>query len=78
MCFFQTYLVWCDAATLPITVGRYGSVYPFPLNHWVTFLKKRSTLSRLDAVGWLKKDIEEARSCFFAGNYAILYRSIAT
>ncbi|XP_065214125.1 metaxin-2 isoform X2 [Planococcus citri] len=55
----ETYLVWCDPATLPITVQRYGSVYPFPLNHWVTFLKKRSTLSRLDAVGWLKKSIDE-------------------
>ena len=56
---FQSYLVWIDKDTCQITWKRHGSVYPFPLNHWVTHLKKKSVNSHLKAVGWLNKKPEE-------------------
>jgi len=55
----QSYFVWIDENTRPITRQRYGSVYPFPLNYWVTYLKMKSVNSRLKAVGWLNMKLDQ-------------------
>ncbi|XKL63696.1 hypothetical protein PGB90_006060 [Kerria lacca] len=58
----ESYIVWCDPDVVPITSLRCGIVYPFPLNHWITYIKKRANKARLNALGWLKKSLDDVYS----------------
>ena len=58
--FFQTYLSWLDNVTYcEVTKPRYGSTYPWPLNHILTWQKKQQAFKRLSALGWTSKSLEE-------------------
>ena len=49
----QLYMSWVDKETLnQITYKRYGSVYPFPLNHIQNWRKRRQVLRKLEVFGW--------------------------
>uniref|UniRef100_A0A0A9WNF4 Metaxin-2 n=1 Tax=Lygus hesperus TaxID=30085 RepID=A0A0A9WNF4_LYGHE len=55
----ENYLTWVDDETYSkITKPRYGSVHPFPLNHWLCFSKRRTVLKKLSALGWANKSLE--------------------
>ena len=57
---FQSYLSWLDTVTYSeVTKPRYGSVYPWPLNHVLTWQKKNQVYKRLSALGWTSKSLEE-------------------
>ena len=57
---FQTYLTWMDNVTYcEVTKPRYGSAYPWPLNHILTWQKKQQAYKRLSALGWTAKSLEE-------------------
>ena len=59
---FQTYLTWMDNVTYcEVTKPRYGSAYPWPLNHILTWQKKQQAYKRLSALGWTSKNLEEVR-----------------
>ena len=42
-----------------VTKPRYGSAYPWPLNHILTWQKKQQAYKRLSALGWTAKSLEE-------------------
>lgn len=49
----QLYISWIDTTTLnETTYKRYGSVYPWPLNHIQCWRKRRSVLNKLKIFGW--------------------------
>ena len=57
---FQSYLSWLDTVTYSeVTKPRYGSVYPWPLNHVLTWQKKNQVYKKLSALGWTSKSLEE-------------------
>ena len=54
------YLSWLDQVTYnEVTKPRYGSVYPWPLNHILTWQKKQQIYKKLAALGWTSKTLEE-------------------
>jgi len=56
----ETYLSWLDNVTYcEVTKPRYGSTYPWPLNHILTWQKKQQAFKRLSALGWTSKSLEE-------------------
>merc|ERR1712154_368744 len=56
----EAYITWMDPVTLSeVTKPRYGSVYPWPLNTVLTYLKRNETVRRLKAFGWATKSLEE-------------------
>jgi len=56
----ESYLSWMDPVTYSeVTKPRYGSVYPWPLNHLLTWQKKNQVYKRLAALGWTSKNLEE-------------------
>jgi len=56
----ETYLTWMDNVTYcEVTKPRYGSAYPWPLNHILTWQKKQQAYKRLSALGWTAKSLEE-------------------
>lgn len=56
----EAYITWLDPVTLSeVTKPRYGSVYPWPLNTVLTYLKRNETVRRLKAFGWAAKSLEE-------------------
>ncbi|KAK7591044.1 hypothetical protein V9T40_002657 [Parthenolecanium corni] len=55
----ETYIVWCDPETAPLTKQRCGSMYPYPLNYWIIYMKNKEAKSKLNAVGWLHKTLKE-------------------
>ncbi|KAF6203850.1 hypothetical protein GE061_002185 [Apolygus lucorum] len=55
----ENFITWVDSETYTkITKPRYGSVHPFPLNHWLCFSKRRTVLKKLSALGWANKSLE--------------------
>ncbi|KAH6930343.1 hypothetical protein HPB50_012929 [Hyalomma asiaticum] len=42
-----------------VTKPRYGSVYPWPLNHILSFRKRRQILAKLSVSEWSEKLLEE-------------------
>jgi metaxin len=49
----ELYVTWCDNVVLKeITKKRYGSVYPFPLNHVLTWRKRQAVLKQLAFYDW--------------------------
>uniref|UniRef100_A0A224XEA7 Putative mitochondrial outer membrane protein n=1 Tax=Panstrongylus lignarius TaxID=156445 RepID=A0A224XEA7_9HEMI len=56
----ENYLIWCDNETYSkITKPRYGSVHPFPLNHILTYNKRKTVIKRLTALGWYEKNLDK-------------------
>uniref|UniRef100_A0A069DRQ5 Putative mitochondrial outer membrane protein n=1 Tax=Panstrongylus megistus TaxID=65343 RepID=A0A069DRQ5_9HEMI len=56
----ENYLIWCDNETYSkITKPRYGSVHPFPLNHILTYTKRKTVIKRLTALGWYEKNLDK-------------------
>ena len=57
---FQLYLSWLDTVTYQeVTKPRYGSVYPWPLNHLLSWQKSQEIYKKLAALGWTSKSLEE-------------------
>ncbi|XP_033230739.1 metaxin-2 isoform X3 [Belonocnema kinseyi] len=59
----EQYICWCDTATLSnITKPRYGSVYPWPLNHILSWQKQSQVTKKLKVLGWHNKTLSEVLS----------------
>lgn len=64
----ELYICWCHEATYKnITKPRYGSVYPWPLNHLLSWQKRNQIIKRLSILGWANKSLddvfEEVKRC---------------
>ena len=56
----EQYICWCDPETLnTITKPRYGSVYPWPLNHILNWQKQRQVIKKLKVLSWYNKTLSE-------------------
>ncbi|XP_017763201.1 PREDICTED: metaxin-2-like isoform X2 [Eufriesea mexicana] len=56
----ELYICWVDESTLnEVTKVRHGSVYPWPLNHFLNWQKRNEVIKRLSIFGWYNKTIEE-------------------
>ncbi|XP_067003916.1 metaxin-2 [Anabrus simplex] len=56
----ELYVCWCDSTTRnEVTKARYGSVFPWPLNHILTWQKKNQVTKRLSILGWSQKSLQE-------------------
>ncbi|XP_008046933.1 metaxin-2 isoform X3 [Carlito syrichta] len=56
----KLYLQWCDEATVgEITHTRYGSPYPWPLNHILAYQKQWEVKRKMKAIGWGKKTLDQ-------------------
>ncbi|KAG8510518.1 Metaxin-2, partial [Galemys pyrenaicus] len=56
----ELYLQWCDEATVgEITHARYGSPYPWPLNHILAYQKQWEVKRKMKAIGWGKKTLDQ-------------------
>ncbi|XP_076680412.1 metaxin-2 isoform X2 [Andrena cerasifolii] len=64
----ELYICWVDEATLnEVTKPRHGSVYPWPLNHFLNWQKRKEVVKKLNILGWYSKTLEdvcaEVRTC---------------
>jgi len=56
----ELYICWVDQAILnAVTKPRHGSVYPWPLNHYLNWQKKREIIRKLTVLGWYNKSLNE-------------------
>lgn len=56
----ELYICWVDKNTLnEVTKDRHGSVYPWPLNHFLNWQKRKEVIKKLSVLGWYNKTIEE-------------------
>ncbi|KAF4523780.1 hypothetical protein B566_EDAN009012 [Ephemera danica] len=56
----ELYLSWVEPLLLQeVTQPRYGSVFPWPLNNILTYLKRRAVVSKLKALQWANKTPNE-------------------
>lgn len=55
----ELYICWVDEATLEVTKKRHGSVYPWPLNYYLNWQKKKQVIKKLNVLGWYKKTLEK-------------------
>ncbi|XP_070332089.1 metaxin-2 isoform X3 [Odocoileus virginianus] len=56
----ELYLQWCDDATVgEITLARYGSPYPWPLNHILAYQKQWEVKRKMKAIGWGNKTLDQ-------------------
>ncbi|XP_076241086.1 metaxin-2 isoform X2 [Calliopsis andreniformis] len=56
----ELYICWIDNETLnEVTKPRYGSVYPWPLNHFLSWQKRKEVIKKLSVLGWYNKTIED-------------------
>lgn len=56
----ELYICWVDELTLnEVTKVRHGSVYPWPLNHFLNWQKRKEVIKKLNVLGWYNKTIEE-------------------
>jgi len=56
----ELYISWLDELTATeVTKPRHMSVYPWPLNHVLTWQKKNQVVKRLSALGWTSKSMED-------------------
>lgn len=63
----ELYLCWAHELTYQsVTKKRYGSVYPFPLNHILPWRKRQEVLSELAVYQWHKKTIEDVSNSLTA------------
>jgi len=59
----ELYISWLDDLTAnEVTKPRHMSVYPWPLNHLLTWQKKNQVVKRLSALGWTSKSMEDVYS----------------
>ncbi|KAH0621523.1 hypothetical protein JD844_022903 [Phrynosoma platyrhinos] len=58
----ELYLQWCDDATVQeITHPRYGSPYPWPLNHILAYQKQWEVRRKMKAIGWGNKSLDQGK-----------------
>ncbi|KMQ97883.1 metaxin-2-like isoform 2 protein [Lasius niger] len=67
----ELYICWVDTAILnAVTKPRHGSVYPWPLNHYLNWQKRREVIKKLNVLGWYNKSLDEVfddvRKCCIA------------
>lgn len=67
----ELYICWVDATILnAVTKPRHGSVYPWPLNHYLNWQKRREVIKKLNVLGWYNKSLDEVyddvRKCCIA------------
>lgn len=56
----ELYICWVDETVLnSVTKPRHGSVYPWPLNHYMNWQKRREIIKRLSVLGWYNKVLNE-------------------
>ncbi|KAK9300322.1 hypothetical protein QLX08_006877 [Tetragonisca angustula] len=56
----ELYICWVDETTLnEVTKIRHGSVYPWPLNHYLNWQKRKEVIKKLNVLGWYNKTLEE-------------------
>lgn len=56
----ELYITWCNEVVLKeITKKRYGSVYPFPLNHIQNTRKRYAVLKQLNFYDWKNLTFDE-------------------
>ncbi|XP_034510672.1 metaxin-2 isoform X1 [Ailuropoda melanoleuca] len=56
----ELYLQWCDETTVgEITHARYGSPYPWPLNHILAYQKQWEVKRKMKAIGWGNKTLDQ-------------------
>jgi metaxin len=56
----ELYITWCNDVVLnEITKKRYGSVYPFPLNHVQNYRKRFAVLKQLNFYDWKNLTFDE-------------------
>ncbi|XP_078035943.1 metaxin-2 isoform X2 [Augochlora pura] len=56
----ELYICWVDEETLnKVTKERHGSVYPWPLNHFLNWQKRNEVIKKLNVLGWYSKSIQE-------------------
>uniref|UniRef100_A0A8C9IWL4 Metaxin 2 n=1 Tax=Piliocolobus tephrosceles TaxID=591936 RepID=A0A8C9IWL4_9PRIM len=61
----ELYLQWCDEATVgEITHARYGSPYPWPLNHILAYQKQWEVKRKMKAIGWGKKTLDQLNATY--------------
>uniref|UniRef100_A0A8C5KF95 Metaxin 2 n=1 Tax=Jaculus jaculus TaxID=51337 RepID=A0A8C5KF95_JACJA len=78
----ELYLQWCDEATVgEITHARYGSPYPWPLNHILAYQKQWEVKRKMKAIGWGNKTLDqptELDALVFGHLYTILTTQLTT
>ncbi|UYV71209.1 MTX2 [Cordylochernes scorpioides] len=58
----ELYLNWIHEKTYrEITKRRYSSCYPWPLNHVLTWKKRKAVISKLKTYGWASNTVDEVR-----------------
>lgn len=67
----ELYICWVDPTILnAVTKQRHGSVYPWPLNHYLNWQKRREVIKKLNVLGWYNKSLDEVyddvRKCCIA------------
>lgn len=56
----ELYISWCDGSTMEkVTKPRYGSVYPWPLNVFLTWRKQFQVTKRLSNLDWKNKTLDD-------------------
>ncbi|XP_076653281.1 metaxin-2 isoform X1 [Halictus rubicundus] len=56
----ELYICWVDEETLNnVTKHRHGSIYPWPLNHFLNWQKRREVIKKLNVLSWYNKSVEE-------------------
>ncbi|XP_043258196.1 metaxin-2-like isoform X2 [Colletes gigas] len=56
----ELYITWIDEVTLnEVTKPRHGSVYPWPLNHYLNWQKRKEVIKKLNVLGWYNRTLEE-------------------
>ncbi|XP_041057667.1 metaxin-2 isoform X2 [Carcharodon carcharias] len=56
----ELYIQWCDDSTsAKITRSRYGSPYPWPLNHILAYQKQWEVRRKMKAIGWAGKSLKQ-------------------
>jgi len=71
----ELYITWADKETLAeISRPRYGSPYPWPLNHILAYRKQFEVKNHLKAVGWFNKSIDQVYEDVHVGLQALSER----
>ncbi|XP_018045255.1 PREDICTED: metaxin-2-like isoform X3 [Atta colombica] len=55
----ELYICWVNPVILNVTKQRHGSVYPWPLNHYLNWQKRREVIKKLSILGWYNKSLDE-------------------
>lgn len=56
----ELYISWINSTILnEVTIPRFGSVFPWPLKHVLSYRKKREVIKKLAALGWKDKTLDE-------------------